>query len=91
MRTDAPTPFDRQVERIAQSAYLTLVSRMATVVGLPLAAFIAAQAYGELRDNTRALIRIQAQIEAMVAVNDDQSARIYRLEGTLLGSRGPAK
>jgi hypothetical protein len=91
MRVDTPTSLDRQIERMAQSAYLTLVSRIATVIGLPLAAFIAAQAYGELRDNTRALIRIQAQIEAMVAVNDDQASRIYRLEGTLLVPRGSAK
>jgi hypothetical protein len=91
MPIDAPTALDRQIARIAQSAYLTLVSRIATVIGLPLAAFIAAQAYGELKDNTRALIRLQTQIEAMVAINDDQTARIYRLEGTLLGARGAAK
>lgn len=74
---------ERTVSRIAKSVYLTLFQRAATLIGLPVAGFIALQMYNELKTSTEAIMQMQGTVGVLVDTMKSQDNRIGRLESAL--------
>lgn len=74
---------ERVVSRIAQSVYLTLFQRFATIVGLPCAAFVAIHMINKIDTSIDATLKMQGKLDTLVDTIHSQDSRIGRLETAL--------
>lgn len=76
-RIDQEGRMTENARRLADSVWLIFAARIVSVVGVPMAAWLAAALYGSVQDTNRMIFAMREQIIEMTA---ERRAIVWRLE-----------